>query len=59
MVALNKFVTSEVGDVQMLFNNAGVAPAELQSIWDTNPNDWNWARGQCYGHCPRFTSFYT
>ena len=45
MVALNKFVTSEVGDVQMLFNNAGVAPAELQSIWDTNPNDWNWAYG--------------
>jgi len=25
MVALNKFVTSELGDVQMLFNNAGVA----------------------------------
>ena len=25
MVALNKFVTSEIGDVQMLFNNAGVA----------------------------------
>ena len=29
MVALNKFVTSEVGEVQMLFNNAGGAPAEV------------------------------
>ena len=38
---LNSFVTSEIGDVQLLFNNAGVAPAELQSIWDTKPNDWN------------------
>jgi NAD(P)-dependent dehydrogenase (short-subunit alcohol dehydrogenase family) len=42
---LNSFVTSEIGDVQLLFNNAGVAPAELQSIWDTKPNDWNWAYG--------------
>ena len=24
---------------------AGVAPAELLPIWDTKPNDWQWAYG--------------
>ena len=33
------------GPVDFLFNNAGVAPAELLPIWDTKPNDWQWAYG--------------
>ena len=36
---------SEHGPVHLLFNNAGVAPAELLPIWETKPNDWEWAYG--------------
>ena len=36
---------AEHGSVHLLFNNAGVAPAELLPIWDTKPNDWQWAYG--------------
>ena len=36
---------TEHGPVHLLFNNAGVAPAELLPIWDTKPNDWQWAYG--------------
>ena len=42
---LAKWCQSEHGSVHLLFNNAGVAPAELLPIWDTKPNDWKWAYG--------------
>ena len=42
---LAKWCQSEHGSVHLLFNNAGVAPAELLPIWDTKPNDWQWAYG--------------
>ncbi len=45
MDKLNQFVLNEIGEVQLLFNNAGVAPAELQSIWETKTNDWAWGYG--------------
>ena len=42
---LAKWCQDEHGPVHLLFNNAGVAPAELLPIWDTKPNDWEWAYG--------------
>ena len=42
MHELAKWCQSEHGSVHLLFNNAGVAPAELLPIWDTKPNDWQW-----------------
>jgi NAD(P)-dependent dehydrogenase (short-subunit alcohol dehydrogenase family) len=38
-------IEKEHGSVDYLFNNAGVAPAELLPIWETKPNDWSWAYG--------------
>jgi len=45
MQKLANWCKAEHGPVQLLFNNAGVAPAELLPIWDTKPNDWQWAYG--------------
>jgi NAD(P)-dependent dehydrogenase (short-subunit alcohol dehydrogenase family) len=45
MQDLASWCQSEHGPVHLLFNNAGVAPAELLPIWDTKPNDWQWAYG--------------
>ena len=45
MHELAKWCQTEHGSVHLLFNNAGVAPAELLPIWDTKPNDWQWAYG--------------
>ena len=45
MQELANWCQSEHGSVHLLFNNAGVAPAELLPIWDTKPNDWQWAYG--------------
>lgn len=45
MHELAEWCQSEHGSVHLLFNNAGVAPAELLPIWDTKPNDWQWAYG--------------
>ena len=45
MHELAAWCQSEHGSVHLLFNNAGVAPAELLPIWDTKPNDWQWAYG--------------
>ena len=45
MHQLAEWCQSEHGPVHLLFNNAGVAPAELLPIWDTKPNDWEWAYG--------------
>ncbi|MDB2370631.1 SDR family NAD(P)-dependent oxidoreductase [Gammaproteobacteria bacterium] len=45
MQELASWCLSEHGSVHLLFNNAGVAPAELLPIWDTKPNDWQWAYG--------------
>ena len=45
MHELADWCQSEHGSVHLLFNNAGVAPAELLPIWDTKPNDWQWAYG--------------
>tara|TARA_Y100000748_G_C15483112_1_gene483658 strand:- start:685 stop:1563 length:879 start_codon:yes stop_codon:yes gene_type:complete len=45
MHELAEWCQSEHGPVHLLFNNAGVAPAELLPIWDTKPNDWQWAYG--------------
>ena len=42
---LASWCQSEHGPVHLLFNNAGVAPAELLPIWETKPNDWQWAYG--------------
>ena len=43
MHELANWCQSEHGPVHLLFNNAGVAPAELLPIWETKPNDWQWA----------------
>ena len=45
MKELASWCQSEHGSVHLVFNNAGVAPAELLPIWDTKPNDWQWAYG--------------
>jgi len=45
MKELANWCKAEHGSVHLLFNNAGVAPAELLPIWDTKPNDWQWAYG--------------
>ncbi len=45
MHELAKWCELEYGPVHLLFNNAGVAPAELLPIWETKPNDWEWAYG--------------
>ena len=45
MHELARWCQAEHGPVHLLFNNAGVAPAELLPIWDTKPNDWQWAYG--------------
>ncbi len=45
MHELASWCQSEHGPVHLLFNNAGVAPAELLPIWETKPNDWQWAYG--------------
>ena len=45
MQDLASWCQTEHGPVHLLFNNAGVAPAELLPIWDTKPNDWQWAYG--------------
>ncbi|MDB0058944.1 SDR family NAD(P)-dependent oxidoreductase [Gammaproteobacteria bacterium] len=45
MMQLAKWCESDFGSVHLLFNNAGVAPAELLPIWQTKPNDWQWAFG--------------
>ena len=45
MQDLASWCKTEHGPVHLLFNNAGVAPAELLPIWDTKPNDWQWAYG--------------
>jgi len=45
MKDLAAWCQSEHGPVHLLFNNAGVAPAELLPIWETKPNDWEWAYG--------------
>ena len=42
---LAKGCHEEHGPVHLLFNNAGVAPAELLPIWDTKPNYCEWAYG--------------
>jgi len=43
MHQLADWVKENHGPVHLLFNNAGVAPAELLPIWETKPNDWQWA----------------
>ena len=45
MKDLAAWCQSDHGPVHLLFNNAGVAPAELLPIWETKPNDWEWAYG--------------
>ena len=45
MINLASWCQSDLGPVHLLFNNAGVAPAELLPIWETKPNDWEWAFG--------------
>ena len=45
MHELADWCQSNHGPVHLLFNNAGVAPAELLPIWETKPNDWQWAYG--------------
>ena len=45
MMELADWCEAEHGSVHLLFNNAGVAPAELLPIWQTKPNDWQWAFG--------------
>ncbi len=45
MHKLASWCQREHGPVHLLFNNAGVAPAELLPIWETKPNDWQWAYG--------------
>ena len=45
MQDLASTIEKEHGSVDYLFNNAGVAPAELLPIWETKPNDWSWAYG--------------
>ena len=45
MQELADWCQEEHGPVHLLFNNAGVAPAELLPIWKTKPNDWQWAYG--------------
>ena len=45
MHELASWCQGEHGPVHLLFNNAGVAPAELLPIWETKPNDWQWAYG--------------
>ena len=45
MKNLAAWCQSEHGSVHLLFNNAGVAPAELLPICETKPNDWEWAYG--------------
>lgn len=45
MLELASKIEQDIGSVDYLFNNAGVAPAELLPIWETKPNDWNWAYG--------------
>ncbi len=45
MHELASWCQNEHGPVHLLFNNAGVAPAELLPIWETKPNDWQWAYG--------------
>ena len=45
MIELANWCDKEHGPVHLLFNNAGVAPAELLPIWETKPNDWQWAYG--------------
>ena len=45
MQNLANSIEADHGPVDFLFNNAGVAPAELLPIWDTKPNDWQWAYG--------------
>ena len=45
MKDLADWCDSDHGPVHLLFNNAGVAPAELLPIWETKPNDWEWAYG--------------
>jgi NAD(P)-dependent dehydrogenase (short-subunit alcohol dehydrogenase family) len=45
MTELANWCDKEHGPVHLLFNNAGVAPAELLPIWETKPNDWQWAYG--------------
>ena len=45
MRTLSKSFTGWKLPVEASFNNAGVAPAELLPIWDTKPNDWQWAYG--------------
>ena len=45
MQELGDWCQEEHGPVHLLFNNAGVAPAELLPIWETKPNDWQWAYG--------------
>ena len=45
MQDLAHWCQDEHGPVHLLFNTAGVAPAELLPIWDTKPNDWQWAYG--------------
>lgn len=45
MQKLASWCQAKHGPVHLLFNNAGVAPAELLPIWDTKPNDWQWAYG--------------
>ena len=45
MQDLASTIEKDYGSVDYLFNNAGVAPAELLPIWETKPNDWSWAYG--------------
>jgi len=45
MQELADWCQEEHGPVHLLFNNAGVAPAELLPVWETKPNDWQWAYG--------------
>ena len=45
MHELAQWCESNHGPVHLLFNNAGVAPAEMLPIWETKPNDWQWAYG--------------
>jgi len=44
MITLSETVINEFGNVNLLFNNAGIAPQEASfPIWDLSINDWEWA----------------
>ena len=41
---LSNSVNNDLGNVHLLFNNAGIAPQEASfPLWDLSINDWEWA----------------